>query len=223
MQTRSPVIKGGMPARSTVKALKRTKSKLATAYLILYNAISAGSWLCFAYHFVHALQIDGWNAESMFTKSLSTLCWVQTLATIEVVHAICHLTPSSPLATAIQITSRLVIVWPICHILHAHWGFALIAIAWTISDALRYIYYLANLIGVCPRWLSWCRYTFFVGLYPLGTLGEMALIKSTMSVLDHLQSPYKWVIGVLLVVWPIGFGYMYVHMLKQRQKYIALA
>jgi hypothetical protein len=48
--------------------------------------------------------------------------------------------------------------------------------AWALSEVIRCPYYVLTLMGMCPRWLIWLRYTAFVVLYPVGALyGESKL------------------------------------------------
>jgi hypothetical protein len=41
---------------------------------------------------------------------------------------------------------------------------------------IRYPWYAATLLGACPTWLTFARYTAFIGLYPLGVVAEMVLL-----------------------------------------------
>ena len=40
--------------------------------------------------------------------------------------------------------------------------------AWGVTEVVRYSFYFFKLLGDVPRAVTWCRYTFFIALYPLG-------------------------------------------------------
>jgi len=43
---------------------------------------------------------------------------------------------------------------------------------WALTDCVRYPYYALNLYRVCPRWITWLRYTNFIVQYPLNVVAE---------------------------------------------------
>jgi len=57
-------------------------------------------------------------------------------------------------------------------------------------QVIRCPYYVLTLMGMCPRWLIWLRYTAFVVLYPVGALyGESKLCLTKHGPQVH-QVPY---------------------------------
>ena len=76
-------------------------------------------------------------------------------------------------------------------------GMAMLLIAWSITEIIRYSYYLCALIGSIPYVLQWCRsdhrplldsndeysshcrYTFFIVLYPIGVTVSMIMMEFT--------------------------------------------
>lgn len=205
----------------------RKGSPLVTAYLVLYNVLSALAWGYFGYTFIKSfLEMGVRNLGLTARATMPTLAYVQTGAFLEVLHVMLGWVPSQLLSTAMQIASRLFVVW-----LPTYWmqlgsevplGYALIAVAWTLSDLTRYLYYVGGLLSTTPPYiLTWLRYTLFLGLYPMGTLGEMYLIARASAVFGEMRFWYRWVLLGLLAIYPFGFLFMYAHMRKQRAKYLS--
>lgn len=60
--------------------------------------------------------------------------------------------------------------------------------AWSVTEVIRYTFYVLSLLGIDVYLLNWCRYTFFLVLYPLGAGSEAFLSFSTLPPLRTL--PY---------------------------------
>jgi very-long-chain (3R)-3-hydroxyacyl-CoA dehydratase len=136
----------------------------------------------------------------------------------------------------IQIISRIFIVWGVAnYIPHAQLtpGILLAVIAWSITEIIRYGYYALNLFQAAPQWLTWCRYSFFIVLYPLGVSGELTTIGKALMVLYPTTVRSRYSINLpnklnfsldyfyfltLVVAAYLYFPTMYKHMFKQRAK-----
>lgn len=155
---RTPEAPSTSPSYRDERRPRPKQSTITILYLALYNAASAGAWAYFAYNF--CLAFIAKTDLSSTASTLPLLCWVQTAAVLEILHAAMGLVPSQVFSTTIQIFSRLFVVWiPGFSLGVAHQlGFPLLAVAWTLSDFTRYCYYLLNLFKMCPRFLTWCRY-----------------------------------------------------------------
>ncbi|KRZ11633.1 Alpha-N-acetylglucosaminidase [Trichinella zimbabwensis] len=127
----------------------------------------------------------------------------QTLALLEIVHSYTGLVRSPTVTTAIQVLSRLFILWPITHCVvetQSSLGTFLYITAWSISEIVRYSFYALNILAVTPKFLIWLRqlinfcnfiflpltacsfrYTLFIGLYPLGVAGELLAVFAAMA------------------------------------------
>lgn len=60
--------------------------------------------------------------------------------------------------------------------------------AWSVTEVIRYTFYFLSLLHIDIYALNWCRYTFFLVLYPLGAGSEAFLSFSTLPPLRTL--PY---------------------------------
>lgn len=207
---------------------KPVSTNIVRIYLIIYNALSAVAWAAFANQVYETFKSS--DLAAIPSRTIKTLCIVQTLALLEVLHVILGLVPSQLFSTVMQIASRLFITWvPGYYFITSSaasplkkWGYLAIIVAWTLSDLTRYIYYTLNLFGINGGPLLWCRYTFFLVLYPIGTVGEVIMIWAMRSglVASGQTGHYRHVLAVMMIIYPLGFVYMYNHMLKQRKKYI---
>lgn len=174
-------------------------------YLALYNLLSASLWLTILLRTLSTPFLSSSSSSntsspptsslgsSLFKSTYPLLQWTQTLALLELLHSATALVRSPLFTAGMQIASRLLLVWgilfftpevitrqPPSGVGGAAYG-AMLA-AWAVTEVLRYGYYaLAQLrtlgVGVgVPKGLVWARYNAFLGLYPLGIVGECALI-----------------------------------------------
>lgn len=121
----------------------------------------------------------------LFTGRLDYLTWFQSLQLIEVLHCLVGLVKSSAFQTFAQILSRLIIVW--CALVpfketHQTVGLDMILWAWPVAETTRYIYYALNLMKLNLYLVTWARYTFFIGLYPLGVSGELLILYKLIQI-----------------------------------------
>lgn len=126
-----------------------------------------------------------------------TLTLFQTLQSVEVVHCVLKLVPSNAVQTAMQIASRLILVWGILRPVpesRDSLGLPLLMTAWSIAEATRYLYYALNIYDIVPRILVWARYSFFIILYPVGVTGELWAIISAL--------PFIWKSSMLSLPLP---------------------
>ncbi|KAK3692215.1 tyrosine phosphatase-like protein [Podospora appendiculata] len=193
------------------------------AYLVAYNAASAIAWAT----------ILGRVAVVLFWKGAPFVPLVvdrfarttQTFAIMEIVHALTGVVPAPFFTTAMQVASRLVLMWGIAQpfpgLCASAWYASMLG-AWATTEVIRYTYFaLKQFDGGVPAWLHWLRYSAFLVLYPIGISSEVAMIvKALVGPASSLAAWYPWaLIGILLSYIP-GSVVLYSHMLKQRRKYI---
>lgn len=80
-------------------------------------------------------------------------------------------------------------------------------LAWSITEIIRYSYFMLNLIGSVPGYLTWLRYNSFYVLYPVGVTSEMLLIfyaSNTTTAANNLWQQWAFR-GILLVYVPGSF------------------
>ncbi|KIM45186.1 hypothetical protein M413DRAFT_333798 [Hebeloma cylindrosporum] len=159
---------------------------------------------------------------------------VQTFAVLEVVHVLLGWVRSPLQTTAMQVSSRLFLVWGIAEQFPAARSnplYTSMVLAWSVTEIIRYSFYACNLLGKNPYVLLYLRYTTFYILYPLGASSEAFLTYATLPAswpLPGWRFPGAWrptdyARAVLFCIcWP-GLYVMYTYMIAQRRKVIGKA
>ena len=216
-------------------------------YLIIYNSTLFVGWsaifvgICSAISNVGNDGLEPKNRSEFLLKTYlkveMLLKMSQTAALLEVFHCIVKIVPSSPVLTGFQVLSRLFVLWMVTDLFPSTQkapGVILYLICWTITEIVRYSYYVLNILGSVPYFLMWCRYTFFFVLYPLGVAGELITIYTALpvvkktgilslpmpNVLNFGFSYHSFLIFVMFCYIPI-FPQLYFHMVAQRKKFIS--
>ncbi|SJX60029.1 related to PHS1-essential 3-hydroxyacyl-CoA dehydratase of the ER membrane [Sporisorium reilianum f. sp. reilianum] len=163
------------------------------------------------------------RASSSHTSVGPAVALVQSLAVLEVVHAAIGWVRSPVVTTAIQVASRLFMVWGVTERFSQAWSspfYAPMVLAWAFTECIRYPFYANALLGADGPGLLWARYTTFFVLYPIGAGSEAMCILATLP--KHLDLA-KWdaralaYAGLFVIWWP-GLYVMYTYMIKQRRK-----
>ncbi len=84
----------------------------------------------------------------------------QTLAVLEILHCVIRLVKSSPVVTAMQVFSRVFLVWYVCYMSDESKrsvGLPLMLAAWSTTEIIRYSYYACGLLGTDPYFLKFLR------------------------------------------------------------------
>uniref|UniRef100_A0A5K3F7Z5 Very-long-chain (3R)-3-hydroxyacyl-CoA dehydratase n=1 Tax=Mesocestoides corti TaxID=53468 RepID=A0A5K3F7Z5_MESCO len=204
-------------------------SSLIKAYLAFYNGVqfTGWTWALFLALFSHGRKTD--------LDCERVLRIFQTLAILEVFHALLRLVRSTPFTTAIQIASRIFVLWGVLYLYpevkeHAYVN-KMMLVSWCFADATRYLYYFVNIFIETPGLLTFLRYNLFLVLYPTGIMGEISNIFYSLPHAAHrpwigITMPNSLNFGfstfgvycVLLVLYIPGAPLMYSHMLAQRRK-----
>ncbi|KAF8632029.1 hypothetical protein AX17_004972 [Amanita inopinata Kibby_2008] len=211
-------------------------------YLVAYNALSTLGW---AYLLLQTLLhttpsqtlpkllIEG-DTQPLYSKLTSTyaevgpkVALVQSFAVLEVVHALLGWVRSPLQTTAMQVSSRLYLVWAITERYKSaqlNPLYTTMILSWSITEVIRYSFYAFSLLGSEPHLLTYLRYTTFYVLYPLGAGSEAFLIFATVPALTSLLSGGgEWTVFAFarlffFVIWWPGLYVMYTYMIAQRRK-----
>ncbi|KAI6654123.1 3-hydroxyacyl-CoA dehydratase 2-like [Oopsacas minuta] len=214
------------------------EASIPDLYLILYNCLQTVGWIAILFNtclYLAMYQGDWKSFPGVYESTATSLNFFQTLAVLEVVHIMLGFVKSNAFLTFMQILSRIIIIWlilvpvPVTSV-----GPLLHIIAWSITEIIRYFYYAWSRAESPPYALLWLRYTTFIVLYPIGVLGEIISIFSALpTIKEHsltsLQMPnilnwsfdsYTFLVLILIGYIP-GFPQLYMHMIKQRRKYLS--
>lgn len=200
---------------------------LSVPYLILYNVVQYLGWTAFFVLFVinYASTQD---LQQTYDNTFYMVQFFQYLAILEIVHIILRLVRSPLFTTFVQVMSRVVIVFVLAKIKSSlSIGYVLLSLAWSITEMVRYTYYYLSLIKhnyiTCfelPYFLVWCRYSFFIVLYPIGVSGELiTLWNSTKELKNYALGniTLAHLIYFAFVLYVPGLFMLYTYMLKQRK------
>jgi len=221
---------------------KKRSLGISDIYLIFYNIILAIGWLIIL--MITQQTILSWKSNNDLFSSKNVYLNVefflqifQTAALLEVVHASIGLVRSNPVLTLLQVLSRIIVVWLIMFCFESpknSVGTVICCVVWPIAEITRYMYYALNILDKNNSFLTWCRYSFFIVLYPIGITGELICIYKAVEFLKPLANRrkfsynlpnslnwsfdlYYFLILVMISYIPV-FPQLYGHMLVQRKK-----
>lgn len=214
--------------------------ELRRTYLFGYNAVQFCLW-------ARVLFTIGWyaigtllKAKELFTLESGFRSYIpyahqgQTLAWLEVLHAVTGLAGGGVSAAFVQCLGRYVVlvyvVEPI-RVMHSAWVTVLMIFAWALADVIRYAFYMRA--GVGDQWpaLLWLRYSLFIVLYPVGIVTEWLVYYFTLGHVDEtgmyaVRMPNAWNFAFDFGIWNrcvlvmyLYFGpFMLMYMVQQRKK-----
>ncbi|APA11087.1 hypothetical protein SS1G_03177 [Sclerotinia sclerotiorum 1980 UF-70] len=195
-------------------------SNRKTQYLILYNFVSSLLWLVVLGRVLLLVPLVGFGR--LYPGVGQFVKWTQTVALLEVVHAAIGVVRAPVSTTSMQVASRLLLVWFIVN--PFPWvaksaGYSSMLIAWSVTEVIRYSYFVITLSGYKPAIVTWFRYNTFFVLYPLGISSECWLIyKSIEPAVDVYGSLYALALKLILLIYIPGSYILFTHMIKQRSK-----
>ncbi|KAF2861208.1 protein tyrosine phosphatase [Piedraia hortae CBS 480.64] len=190
-------------------------------YLILYNLVSSFLWSIVLSRAASFALTKGFNhtyqGVGEFTK------WTQTLAVLEILHAALGIVRAPLMTTVMQVASRLLLVWGICHnfpqVPASSLAYTTMLVAWSLTEVVRYSYFAINLSsGNVPAFLTWARYNAFFALYPLGISSECWLVGKSIGPAAALNPVNRWLLWAVLAIYIPGSYFLYTHMMAQRKK-----
>ncbi|EEH21196.1 hypothetical protein PABG_03427 [Paracoccidioides brasiliensis Pb03] len=158
-------------------------SKPTTAYLFLYNALSFALWATITVRLISLLTLltPANNVAHTFDTLSPLLLFTQSLALLEILHSAAKLVRASVVTTAMQVASRILVVWGVLYLFSverigrekgivgagnaagAHdvtklgdWAFVGCVAAWGVTECIRYGFFTLQVCGAAvPRWVIW--------------------------------------------------------------------
>lgn len=221
-------------------------------YLFLYNAALCSGWSYCLYLTIITVAAGGGPAD-VYKAVEVPLKISQTAALMEVLHSAIRLVRSPVMITAMQVASRIWLLWGIIvpvngptttgklEILRiGQFDFSLSIItlmtAWCLSEIIRYSFFALKELGLSPYFSLWLRYTAFIPLYPLGVGSELAMVWLALPTIKatglwSVQLPNRFNFGfdyhtaciVGMLTYLPGFPQLYGYMLVQRKKNLSPA
>ncbi|VDN06505.1 unnamed protein product [Thelazia callipaeda] len=148
------------------------------SYLLIYNAFQTFGWSIILCKVIARLVFTTYYG-NLYQYCELELKIFQTAAILEILHAALGFVRSPVVTTAIQVYSRVSLVWLILNkaiSTQLCLGVLFILIAWSVTEVVRYSYYGLSLINAVSKVHTWLRYSLFIVLYPLGVVGELLII-----------------------------------------------
>ena len=216
---------------------KIMKMKISKLYLIFYNISLVIGWsLIFMKALVYISENNSFSG--LYNEVEFWLKISQTAALLELIHSVTGLVRSSIFTALPQVASRLFVVWLILDPLlmqdeaaKTSIGFPMLLFAWSITEIIRYSFYACSLLDIVSYPLQWCRYSFFLVLYPMGVSGELisiyhSLPRAKKSRMFSIRLPnqlnygfdFVWFCYSLYIIYIPGFYHLFTYMLGQRKK-----
>ncbi|XP_054271448.1 very-long-chain (3R)-3-hydroxyacyl-CoA dehydratase hpo-8 [Macrosteles quadrilineatus] len=225
----------GSKSESRSAKTENKPSLFANIYLFSYNFIQVFGWSYLLYQLVNHYT-SGRTTDTLWNEVRLTVIIFQNAAVLEILNVAIGIVKSNLMLTTFQVFSRVMVV---CGILLAtptaplSPGLPLALLAWSVTEVIRYLYYALNIVGLVPYVLIWCRYTFFIALYPIGITGELLCMYAAQKFVGETQLwsvslPNKYnftfsyhylIIYIMLLYIPL-FPQLYLHMFGQRKKII---
>ncbi|KAJ6188797.1 hypothetical protein N7519_003705 [Penicillium mononematosum] len=190
-----------MASAKSSSAPRSGSSGLTKSYLFTYNTLNLLAWgTCVVYTAsLLPAHVSNQTLPKVFGQTFSPLLLAtQSLALLEVVHSIVGLVRAPFMTTAMQVSSRLLLVWGIM----AQFGGEIVG-AGQDTQLGDYAYLGYN--------------TFYV-FYPVGISSECALIFQALGPAGELSPLFRYLLIAILVIYVPGSYILYTHMIAQRRK-----
>jgi hypothetical protein len=106
-----------------------------------------------------------------------------------------------------QVSSRLLLVWGIVSnfpFVAKSAGYSSMLFAWSVTEVIRYGFFVFTLSGYSPGTISWLRYNTFLVLYPLGASSEAWLVYNSIEPAKKIRQEFAWVLQLILFIYIPG-------------------
>mmetsp|Transcript_31069 Transcript_31069/g.68975 ORF Transcript_31069/g.68975 Transcript_31069/m.68975 type:complete len:237 (+) Transcript_31069:60-770(+) len=224
---------------------------MGNGYLAAYNTILCLAWGCVLYLTVYFSFVHNETTFKVYRAVELPLMVAQTAAIMEVIHSLLGMVRSPAAITAMQVASRLWILWGIVVPLQEQTlggaiklvkvgprtlqlDFISLMVAWCLSEIIRYSFFALKEFGVVPYFLLWLRYSAFIILYPLGVASELTMVYLAMPTIrsSHMWSlampnklnisfDYHQLCVIICIIYVPGLPRLYGYMMKQRIKMLS--
>ncbi|GJP66313.1 hypothetical protein CLOP_g23220 [Closterium sp. NIES-67] len=206
-------------------------ASIIKSYLAAYNLAQALGWAAALVLLLHDAIVSG-SVSNAYAVAGPIVGYCQLASVLEVLHAATGLVHSGVLTAAMQWSGRSHVLFTVLGRLpqiQAHVSVFILLVTWSLSEIIRYPQYAFSLLGCCPAWLTWLRYTAFIPLYPIGIFaGEMTLMYLSLPLIRP-EKPFQHIFGMLpfeyyhfvvglLLCYPFLWMHLYRHMFRQRRK-----
>lgn len=106
-----------------------------------------------------------------------------------------------------QVASRLLLVWGVVNnfpFLAKSAVYSSMLVAWSVTEVIRYSFFVLTLSGYQPGFIKWLRYNTFYVLYPLGISSECYMMYKAVAPAKELRQEYAWFLQLMLLIYVPG-------------------
>ncbi|KAL6619108.1 hypothetical protein ACP70R_034247 [Stipagrostis hirtigluma subsp. patula] len=186
-------------------------------YLLSYNSLQSLGWFLALLRLLPCLAAPPGSFRSAYAVAGDLICFLQTCAILETVHAVIGLVPTSPLLAFLQWGGRthfvLALVRQIPEVQSSPCVF-ITFMAWSISEVIRYSHYALTTLKVCPAWLTYLRNEMLTMYQALPFVKARNLYSGFFE--KFSMTYHSFLVGVL-VCYPFLWLKLYLHVFKQRK------
>jgi very-long-chain (3R)-3-hydroxyacyl-CoA dehydratase len=188
-------------------------------------------WLYFLININKNIFVYKNSIKDIYNNTSFVLEIIQYGMTIEIIHSIIKFVKSPILTVCMQVLTRNLILLILQFFPSSiSIGYLLLSYAWSAIEIVRYPFYAFSIIKKdfitkieIPFFLIWCRYSFFIVLYPIGVAGEMITLFYSRKDLDNFSNSFynvklSYFVYIFYLFYIPGLYVMYKYLLKQRKK-----
>lgn len=165
---------------------KQEISKCGKAYLFSYNLILFVVFL--AVNVISVINSVSNTGDKDTIQWLATVVRLVTYAQLmEAIHPMLGLVPGGAFMPFTQVTGRMIVNLFISdpEICTATGPFVLyLFVVWSAIEIFRYSLYALKVLNIDIYAITWCRYTLFIPLYPMGGFCEAQVILTTVKIYE---------------------------------------
>lgn len=195
---------------------------MSKGYLIAYNSISLIAW---TFILINGINEFG-NISTYYSYIPHKLLFFTQLvnSSLEIAHILLGLIKAPLSTTILQCIARSIITIGVTFFFPSSPGnfitaFSYLTLAWSITEIIRYGFYLIKSITTPPYIVVYLRYTLFIVLYPIGLISEPQVVYT--SILYSNSTLAKFFYSLALMAYIPGFLVLYSYMFKQRKRVLA--
>ena len=200
---------------------------IKNSYLLIYNFLQFFGWTTFFLKFTFGL-IKSKSVSEIYDETYYILVIIQYVSSAEIFHSFYKLVKSILCIVMVENLGRIVIVATLQNFKEStSTGYKLIYLGWSVIEILRHLYDSLDLIRIenknfkIPYILKWCRYSFFIILYPIGVTGEFFIVWDAR---EYFENNYLLGIPLCIFLYPvfliyfISLVYLYQYLFKVRRQ-----
>lgn len=165
--------------------------------------------------------IGQWTLSNISGILWAHLTLFQALQILETVHCYLKIVSSDTFTTFIQVLSRMIMLGCLYFYpkTQQHYTITIMFTVWTVSEMIRYFYFVCNAHKYKVKNIRKIRYTVPVLLYPIGAVLEIIFFINNRHLAYHdpkITNHDYFLIYVGITGFIVGGSYIYAYLLTQR-------